>query len=320
MGRAARQRLGRTAAASNGGAHTRASIDQTLRRVGASVRHVGGQDTQDIVQESLARAVRSGVALDAEPWLKTVARRVAIDRARRRREYPSGLPVELERWVSDHDGNPEEMLIRAERSAEVRRALDQLPPRYRKALLLFAEENSPAAVAKRMGLSAKATWTLLSRARSRLRVEIERIGFVPALFAGRAKWKSLFGAAAAASVAVTIALLPPGVDKTNPPKTPIVQVPQAAAPTSPVAAAPTKAVSATPVQDLVEVVEGVVNEFVPREVAKLGVKSCVDTPKEIARIGVLGVSLIQNEPDPGPVDELLNVMPESIRTLELDLC
>jgi DNA-binding CsgD family transcriptional regulator len=260
------------------------------------------------------------VALDAEPWLKTVARRVAIDRARRRREYPSGLPVELERWVSDHDGNPEEMLIRAERSAEVRRALDQLPPRYRKALLLFAEENSPAAVAKRMGLSAKATWTLLSRARSRLRVEIERIGFVPALFAGRAKWKSLFGAAAVASVAVTIALLPPGVDKTNPPKTPIVQVPQAAAPTVPVAA-PVKAVSvAAPVQDVIDVVDNVVNKFVPEEIGKLGVKTCIGGSQDVARIGGLEVAIIRNDPDPGVLDEVVKLLPEAFRESSLDLC
>src|ERR1041385_1052912 len=118
-------------------------------RVGAAVRPIAGQDASDCVQEASARAIASGVDIDAEPWLKTVARRVAIDRFRRSHEYASGAPVELEGMMRDHDGDPQEAFVRAERSQEVREALNHLPTRYREALLTYAEGNSPAAVASK---------------------------------------------------------------------------------------------------------------------------------------------------------------------------
>jgi len=320
VGRAVRPRLDRPAGNAAATPLSRRSLDETSRRVGASIRHVSGQDAPEDVQEALTRAVANGIALDAEPWLKTVARRVAIDRVRRRREYASGLPVELENWASDHDGNPEDMVVRAERSAEVRRALEQLPPRYRKALETYAEVGSPAAVAHRLGLSAKATWTLLSRARSRLRVDLERLGFVPAFIFGRSRWKALFGTtAAAAGIVATIALLPNSVD-TGPPKTPIVQAPQTAPSvstvTKPVAAVATSA----PVQDVVEAVEEVV-DFVPRKIGTVGVKSCVrESDEEKADLFGAGFSFIQDDPDPGLLGNVVLALPEPLRQLEVDLC
>jgi len=183
----------------------------TYRRVGASVRSVAGQDAPDCVQEAYARALSSGVSLEAEPWLKTVAKRVAIDRVRRRREYASGAPVELEGLIHDHDGDPQEAFVRAERSAEVRKALAKLPDRYREALITYAEEDSPAAVASRLGVSANAAWTLLSRARSRLRLQLEHVGYAPVAFMSRVRWRgfAIGGAAAAAAAAVAMSPIVP---------------------------------------------------------------------------------------------------------------
>jgi RNA polymerase sigma factor (sigma-70 family) len=272
------------------------------------------------VQEALTRAVQNGIALDAEPWLKTVARRVAIDRVRRRREYASGLPVELEKWASDHDGNPEDMVVRAERSAEVRRALEQMPKRYRDVLLTYAEEESPARVARRLGLTPKATWTLLSRARTRLRVDLERLGFVPAFIFGRNRWKALLGStAAAAGIVATIALLPNSIEP-GPPKTPLVQAPH----TAPSVAAVTEPVAglatSPPVQGIVETVEEVV-DFVPRKIGTVGVRSCVrDSEGEKADLFGGGFSFVQDGPDPGLFGNLVTTLPEPLRKLELDLC
>jgi RNA polymerase sigma factor (sigma-70 family) len=195
----------------------REGLAQAIRRVGARVYGVANGDTEDVVQEALARAIKSGVSLEAEQWLTTVAKRVAIDQHRRRHDIPSGAPVELEKWTPSAEGNPEDTFIRAERAEAVREAMAALPPRYRKALEAFAEEDSPAAVSKRLGLSATATWTLLSRARSRLKLQLESVGFVPALVSvTRGRWRGLIAAGAAAGVAATAALGP-----ISPPKTTI---------------------------------------------------------------------------------------------------
>lgn len=188
----------------------REGLAQVMRRVGASVYPVANGSTEDVVQEACARAIKSGVSLEAEQWLRTVAKRVAIDQYRRRRETPSGGAADLERWSTEGDGDPEDAVIRSERQAAVREALATLPPRYRKALLAYAEEDSAAAVANRLGMSAAATWTLLSRARSRLKLQLEQAGFVPALFAGgdRPRLRHLLAAGAVAATATTAAIVP----------------------------------------------------------------------------------------------------------------
>ena len=199
-------------------------LARTIRRVQVGVHSVANGDTEDVVQEALARAIKSGVSLEAEQWLRTVAKRVAIDQHRRRRETPSGAPVELENLAPAVDGDPEEAFIRAERSQAVREALAALPPRYRQALLAYSEEDSPAGVAKRLGLSAAATWTLLSRARTRLRLQLESVGFVPALVnLARARWRGLAAAGAVAATAATAAIVPHAVAPKDVPTKPKIQ-------------------------------------------------------------------------------------------------
>jgi RNA polymerase sigma factor (sigma-70 family) len=202
----------------------REGLAQVMRRVSYGVRGVANGDTEDVVQEAVARALKSGVSLEAEQWLRTVAKRVAIDKHRRRREMPYGAPTDLERWTTGSD-DPEDAFIRAERSQAVRDALKELPPRYQKALLAYAEEDSPAAVARRLGLSATATWTLLSRARSRLKLQLEQVGFVPAMvFSGnRPRLRTLLAAGAIAATATGAVMIPkaptvPGVDRPSAPK------------------------------------------------------------------------------------------------------
>jgi RNA polymerase sigma factor (sigma-70 family) len=183
-------------------------VESTYSRVRASVHGIAGQDSPDCVQEAFTRAIANGIPTDAEPWLKTVAKRVAIDKFRRRHEYASGAPVELEALIHDHDGDPQEAFVRAERSAEVRAALAKLPARYREALITYAEEDSPAAVASRLGLSANAAWTLLSRARSRLRLQLEQLGYAPVAWLGRVRWRGFAIGGAAAGVATAVAMSP----------------------------------------------------------------------------------------------------------------
>lgn len=170
-------------------------------------------DGEDLAQEAIARALASGVPVEALPWLRTVVRRLAIDRVRRSREIPFGDASDLDGLGPAASAGPDEALETAETREAVRRALTTLPPRYREALLAYAEHDTAAAVAGRFGLSAEATWSLLSRARARLRAELRRTGFAPAAMFVRL-------AAALAPVAVGVAIVAIGHHPSHGPAAP----------------------------------------------------------------------------------------------------
>ncbi len=261
-------------------------LAKTIRRVQVGVHSVANGDTEDVVQEALARAIKSGVSLEAEQWLRTVAKRVAIDQHRRRRETPSGAPVELENLAPATDGDPEETFIRAERSAAVREALAALPPRYRQALVAYSEEDSPAGVAKRLGLSAAATWTLLSRARTRLRLQLESVGFVPA-FVGmaRARWRGFAAAGAAAGVAATAAIIPHAVTPKQTPSKPKVQHVAVAAPTPDGAIAKKSLVLRVSTDKVTDTVDSAVDTVKDMRSATAAVQACLG-PQDQLKVSV----------------------------------
>jgi RNA polymerase sigma factor (sigma-70 family) len=262
-------------------------LANTIRRVKVGVYGVANGDTEDVVQEALARAIKSGVSLEAEQWLRTVAKRVAIDQHRRRREMPSGAPVELENYVPATDGDPEEAFIRAERSEAVREALAALPPRYRQALEAYSEEDSPAGVAKRLGLSAAATWTLLSRARSRLRLQLESVGFVPALVnIARTRWRGFAAAGAVASAAATAAIVPSAVKPADVPAKPKVQhVATAAVPSTEAAPVKKALLPSVPTEQVTEKVKDTVDDVKNVQHAVAGVQTCLG-PNDAVRLDI----------------------------------
>jgi RNA polymerase sigma-70 factor (ECF subfamily) len=286
--------------------------------VNNAVRPFANGHTEDVVQEALLRAIKSGVSPEAEAWLKTVARRVAIDEHRKDHETPSGAAEELDRWMSTHEPDPEEVVIRAERSQAVQDALGQLPPRYREALLAYAEEDSPAAVAKTLGLSASATWTLLSRARSRLKLQLEHAGFVPALVAARDRFRGLLAAGAAAGVATVAA-------------TGVMHAPSAPAP----APAPRIAKVAEPLEIArVDEVRDPVADALPVDAAAVTDK--VDEVKHTADATVASVGVecvvsprlsipvrvaVEDTPETDLLTSLIKLLPEELRKLpDVNLC
>jgi RNA polymerase sigma factor (sigma-70 family) len=211
-------------------------------------RWIPEHDREDVAQEALARAVARGIDPGASAWLRTVAKRVAIDRFRAAREVPSGAGADLEQITSPSQRGPEDEVIAAESRFLVRRALAALPPRYRQALEVEADGGA-AAVAHSLGISPQATWTLLSRARGRLRRELERIGFVPAAIWTRfERWgEAIATGGLAVGLAVGLSGGVPSAAAATPPlrPQPIVQVMAAAPPAVAPASAP-----ATPVQDV----------------------------------------------------------------------
>ena len=293
-------------------------LANTIRRVKVGVYGVANGDTEDVVQEALARAIKSGVSLEAEQWLRTVAKRVAIDQHRRRRETPSGAPVELERYTPATDGDPEEAFIRSERSEAVREALAALPPRYRQALEAYAEEDSAAGVAKRLGLSAAATWTLLSRARSRLRLQLESVGFVPALVnIARTRWRGFAAAGAAAGVAATAAFVPQAIKPVEAPKPKVQHVASAPLPTKSTAPAKKALLPAVPTKQVTETVTDAVEDVKKVHEAVAGVKTCLG-PNDLITVDIgIGDATAQNQ---NLLMRAVKLLPEELRVLGDSTC
>ncbi|MBI4493061.1 MAG: RNA polymerase sigma factor [Chloroflexi bacterium] len=149
------------------------------------LRMIGNpDDAYDLALASFEKAYRawsrapSGVEL--KPWLYRIATNTCLDELRRRK---------LVRWLP-WDGfvqwfhpsqvapeNPEREVVRGEQTELVRRAMDQLPERYRACLVLReCEELSCEEIADVLGMTRGAVKTTLFRARERLRKVYEAMG------------------------------------------------------------------------------------------------------------------------------------------------
>jgi RNA polymerase sigma-70 factor (ECF subfamily) len=126
-------------------------------------------EAEDVAQETFLRFVRKiggwqpGGAI-LKTWLYRVAINLCIDRRRKR------VPVPLEEAPEMADtgaANPDEAL---DRKRQVRAALDHLPERQKKAIVLvYYQGNSNKEVAELLGLSVDAVESLLARARRSLK-------------------------------------------------------------------------------------------------------------------------------------------------------
>jgi RNA polymerase sigma factor (sigma-70 family) len=123
---------------------------------------------EDLAQEAFLRG------LDAEPddpraWLFAVAGNLATDEVRkvvRRRRHLALIEATDGARVDDND--PEGELLRRERAAQARVALESLSERDREVLLLWDAGLGYGEIAVRTGLARGAIGTTLARARKRL--------------------------------------------------------------------------------------------------------------------------------------------------------
>jgi RNA polymerase sigma-70 factor (ECF subfamily) len=130
-----------------------------------------GAEAEDVVQETFVKAWRMRRKVrDAErfePWLTSIARNRALDILRRRRSVP--LDEDNSEFPSQEPA-PGSGLDDAERDAQVRRALAELPEHYREALSLrYLEGLDCRAIESAMGLSNGALRGILGRALETLR-------------------------------------------------------------------------------------------------------------------------------------------------------
>jgi len=155
-----------------------AAGDEAAFRVVAD-RHVGrmlrvaqkilgsAADADEITQEALLRVWTQAGKWDPErarlsTWIHMIVTRLSIDRLRRRRDVPLHEAPEPE----DPALGPFDALARASELRQLAVAMDRLPPRQRAALVLFCyEETEGAEAAAMLGVSLRAFWSLLQRAR-----------------------------------------------------------------------------------------------------------------------------------------------------------
>jgi len=129
-------------------------------------------DAEDAAQETFLRAYTQLHTYQAEykfsTWLFAIASHLCIDVLRRRR-YPS-LPLDMVAlWKQSNDPPPEEQVVSAESSAEVRTLLKLLPDKYRLVVVLrYWQDLSYAEIAAATDLSESAVKTQLHRARRML--------------------------------------------------------------------------------------------------------------------------------------------------------
>jgi len=134
---------------------------------------------EDLLQESylrLTREVGSGrTPENVRAWLYRVASNLAISRGRRRTTAFAWMS-RYGRNAEDPIESPESVVLGRERTSALDAALAVLPADARTALLLSAEGFSGAEIAEAIGRSHGATRTLLTRARVRMRSELEQRG------------------------------------------------------------------------------------------------------------------------------------------------
>ena len=135
---------------------------------------------EDLAQEAFVVAWRRlGSLADRErfaPWLCGIVRHVAqSERRHRRRHAPGGSPEVLDALAAARPSPLEEAIAR-QSLARTWRAIRALPARYREPLVLYCRlDHSHARVAESLGLSEETVRQRVSRARQKLRDQVDGV-------------------------------------------------------------------------------------------------------------------------------------------------
>lgn len=135
------------------------------------------QRAEDLVQESLLRAVRSWRSFRGRATFRTWLFRIVINvfRDHLRRVAPEQLLADEEHdeFVDEASAAPPEVAIAAELGRVIAREIGRLPPRQREVLVLIAYEGlSAGEVAEVAGISEANVHSTLWAARARLKARL----------------------------------------------------------------------------------------------------------------------------------------------------
>jgi RNA polymerase sigma-70 factor, ECF subfamily len=133
------------------------------------------RDAEDAAQDAFLRAFKAIQALDPDrppgPWLKKIAVNVCLNRLEEKRPDPLEAAAELPAT----DPGPESRALERERECEIRRALLELPPRYRAAIeLRHFQELSYAEMAESLACPLSDVKSDLFRARKLLAERLKK--------------------------------------------------------------------------------------------------------------------------------------------------
>jgi RNA polymerase sigma-70 factor, ECF subfamily len=133
-------------------------------------------EAEDVAQEGflkiLQAASRYRPTASFRTYLYRVLTRLCIDRARKRQPaFADDLPE-----VPDSSTGPADLLMEREQGAQVRAALDTLPPNQKAAIILRHYEGlSYGEIALALGVTPKAAERLISRARAALQSRLSHL-------------------------------------------------------------------------------------------------------------------------------------------------
>ena len=143
-------------------------------------RRLGDRDwAEEVAQETFVRALRQETIVNERAWVFAVAHNLVRDGARRdarNRRHLELMAAEARAVESDPTGpeEDEQTPARAREMAIARRALAELTPRDRQALLLKEEGLDYGEIAEVLQIEKSSVGTTLSRARRRLAESYDR--------------------------------------------------------------------------------------------------------------------------------------------------
>ncbi|MBR4056737.1 MAG: RNA polymerase sigma factor [Oscillospiraceae bacterium] len=137
---------------------------------------------EELMEESFFKIITKKPKFNAKysfkTWLYTIGRNVAIDYLRRKAKLSDASLEDLANSVQD-EYNLERLYIMEERKIPVHRALKKLNAEYRQILwLLYFEGLSNAEASVIMKKSSRQMKNLVYRAKSALKSELDKEGFV----------------------------------------------------------------------------------------------------------------------------------------------
>ncbi|MDQ0088083.1 RNA polymerase sigma-70 factor (ECF subfamily) [Paenibacillus anaericanus] len=140
---------------------------------------------EDLCSETFYKAFRSlhsfrEVDASFSTWLYTIARNTVLSELRKQRT--ANIPLEESGYVpvATNDVVPEQAVLRSEKVSMVREAINNLPEKQRSALILREyDQLDYQEIAGIMGQSVSAVKSLLFRARSSVKIQLEPYFYEP---------------------------------------------------------------------------------------------------------------------------------------------
>ena len=158
-------------------------FDANSRRLYRYLNRLSGEPelAADVVQEAFVKLYQRGSMPDApEAWLITVAMNLfRNEKSTRSRRLRLLTPARGEHALGDPAPSPEQAATAEDSRRMVRSALDRLPERERRMLLLRAEGYRYREIAAALGLNETSVGVLLARARRAFRQAYEEASDAP---------------------------------------------------------------------------------------------------------------------------------------------